>query len=93
MSIKVPGHEFDCSKLKDVLPDYLDRTLREQVCSEIKAHLEDCEDCRIYVETIETTIVLYKHCPDRDVPEEIRIDLRRSLRASIEQKRRGEDEF
>ncbi len=92
MSIKVPGHEFDCSKLKDVLPDYLDRTLREQVCSEIKAHLADCEDCRIYVETIETTIVLYKHCPDRDVPEEIRIDLRRSLRASIEQKRRGEDE-
>jgi predicted anti-sigma-YlaC factor YlaD len=90
MSTESFGKDFTCNQLQEVLPDYLDRTLREQLCSEIKAHLEECEDCRIYVETIETTIVLYRHCPDRDVPDEIRIDLRRHLRAIIE--KRNEEE-
>jgi predicted anti-sigma-YlaC factor YlaD len=86
MSTESTERPFDCSQLKDVLPDYLDRTLRDQICSEIKSHMEECEDCRIYVETIETTLVLYKHCPENDVPEEIRIDLRRRLRTTLEKK-------
>jgi len=91
MSTESSGRSFDCSQLKDVLPDYLDRTLRDQICQEIKAHMEKCEDCRIYVETIETTIVLYKHCPGKDVPEEFRIDLRRHLRAYLDEKDEGEE--
>ena len=71
---------FDCNKLKELLPDYLDKELQEQICAELRAHLEECEDCRIFVKTVETTIVLYKHCPDRDLPEEVRIDLRDRLR-------------
>jgi predicted anti-sigma-YlaC factor YlaD len=90
MSTESSQRSFDCSQLKDVLPDYLDRTLREQICSEIQSHMEECEDCRIYVETIETTLVLYKHCPENDVPEEIRIDLRHYLRTTVEKK--GEPE-
>jgi predicted anti-sigma-YlaC factor YlaD len=86
MSTESSERPFDCSQLKDVLPDYLDRTLRDQICAEIKSHMEECEDCRIYVETIETTLVLYKHSPESDVPEEIRIDLRRRLRTTFEKK-------
>jgi predicted anti-sigma-YlaC factor YlaD len=90
MSTESSKQSFDCSQLKDVLPDYLDRSLRNEICAEIKSHMEECEDCRIYVETIETTLVLYKHCPENDVPEEIRIDLRRHLRTIVEKK--GEPE-
>lgn len=86
MSTKSSEHPFDCSQLKEILPDYLDRSLRNEICAEIRSHMEECEDCRIYVETIETTLVLYKHCPENDVPEEIRIDLRRHLRAVVEKK-------
>ena len=86
MSTESSKQSFDCSQLKDVLPDYLDRSLRNEICAEIRSHMEECEDCRIYVETIETTLVLYKHCPENDVPEEIRIDLRRNLRAVVEKK-------
>ena len=84
MSTESSKRPFNCSQLKDVLPDYLDRTLRDQICAEIKSHMEECEDCRIYVETIETTLVLYKHCPEKDVPEEVRIDLRQTLQARFE---------
>ena len=86
MSTEITGRPFDCSRLKEILPDYLDSDLQSKVCAEIKAHLEECEDCRIFVKTVETTIVLYKHCPENDVPEEIRIDLRRRLRTTMEKK-------
>lgn len=89
MSIKTPGHDFDCGKLKEMLPDYLDSDLQEHLCKELRAHLDECEDCRIYVKTVEMTIVLYKHCPGSDVPKEVRIDLRERLRLEIE--KRGGD--
>ena len=84
MSTEPIKRGFDCRKIKELLPDYLDQTLQEEVCEHLKAHLEGCEDCRIFVKTVETTVVLYKHCPGSDVPEEVRIDLRQSLRAKIE---------
>ena len=90
MSTESSRPPFNCSHLKDVLPDYLDRNLRDEICREIRSHMEDCEDCRIYVETIETTLVLYKHSPQNDVPDEVRIDLRRHLRDVAKQK--GEPE-
>lgn len=89
MSTKPLGHGFDCGKLKEMLPDYLDSALKENLCRELRAHLDECEDCRIYVKTVEMTIVLYKHCPGSDVPEEVRIDLRERLRIEID--RRGGD--
>lgn len=87
MSTDIPGRDFDCGRLKEMLPDYLDRTLRDEICREIRAHLDDCENCRIFVDTIETTIVLYKHYPDSDVPEEVRINLRESIRIRSQKKK------
>ena len=83
---------FDCSRLKEVLPDYLDKTLQEHICAELRRHLDECEDCRIFVKTVETTIVLYKHSACHEVPEVIRIDLRRQLKLKIEGKEAGEDD-
>ena len=75
--------------VEELLPDYLDRDLQDRICAEVRAHLEECEDCRVYVESIETTIVLYKQCPGADVPDEVRIDLRKHIRAHLEKKRGG----
>jgi predicted anti-sigma-YlaC factor YlaD len=91
MSTEPIKRGFDCQKIKELLPDYLDQNLQEEVCKHLKAHLDECEDCRIFVKTVETTVVLYKHCPGCDVPEEVRIDLRQNLRAKIEG-RCGEEE-
>ena len=84
MSTEPIKRGFNCREIKELLPDYLEQDLQEEVCAHLKAHLAECEDCRIYVKTIETTVVLYKHCPGSDVPEEVSIDLRQSLRARIE---------
>ena len=84
MSTKPIKRGFNCKEIKELLPDYLDQNLQEEVCTHLKEHLAECEDCRIFVKTVETTVVLYKHCPGSNVPEEVRIDLRQSLRARIE---------
>ena len=86
MSTEPLGPAFDCSRLKELLPDYLDNELQEQVCSELRAHLEECEDCRIFVKTVEMTIVLYKHCPDKDVPQKVSIDLKEKLRLRLQER-------
>lgn len=83
---------FDCGRIKELLPDYLDRNLQDKICQELRSHLEECEDCRIFVKTVETTIILYKHCPERDVPEEVRLDLRSLMRERYEKSRRDEGE-
>lgn len=84
MSTELTGKPFDCGRLKELLPDYLDPDLQDQVCVEVRAHLEECEDCRVFVKTVETTIVLYKERPHHEVPEEVRIDLRNLIRVKVE---------
>jgi predicted anti-sigma-YlaC factor YlaD len=58
--------EVDCSEILDQLADYLDEDAREELCRAIEAHLERCHDCRVEVDTVRKTIVLYQN--ERHVP-------------------------
>ena len=89
MSTEPIKRGFNCREIKKLLPEYLDQNLQEEVCEHLKAHLEECEDCRIFVKTVETTVGLYKHCPGSDLPDKVRSDKLQSLRSRIEG--RGEE--
>jgi len=56
----------DCNDVLEQLADYLDEDAREELCKAIEAHLSRCKDCRIEVDTVRKTIVLYQL--DREVP-------------------------
>ncbi len=43
---------MNCSVVKDLLPLYEDRITSAETTAEIKAHLEECEDCREYYKNI-----------------------------------------
>lgn len=49
-----------CSDVMEQLADYLDADAREELCREIKSHLDRCHDCQVYVDTVKKTIVLYQ---------------------------------
>jgi predicted anti-sigma-YlaC factor YlaD len=49
---------MDCNELDELLPDYLDREARDEICREIEKHLKSCKDCIVKVNTITKTIVL-----------------------------------
>ena len=57
---------MDCNEVLEQLADYLDNDAREELCRAIEAHLSRCRDCRLEVDTVRKTIVLYQ--VDREIP-------------------------
>ncbi len=50
-----------CQELKAQLSDYIDDDLDEGVCKELERHLAKCQNCRIVVDTLRKTILLYRN--------------------------------
>ncbi len=53
--------ESTCQELKEQLSDYLDGELDPTVCAELERHLAGCDNCRVVVDTLRKTILLYRH--------------------------------
>ena len=65
-------HE-NCHHLLDSLSDFIDDSLSEDLCAEIKHHMSDCEDCRVVVDTLRKTVYLYRSsAPSPEVPMDVR---------------------
>jgi anti-sigma factor RsiW len=50
--------EVACRELVELVTDYLEGTLPEEVRELFEAHLEECEGCRRYLEQMRLTIRL-----------------------------------
>jgi predicted anti-sigma-YlaC factor YlaD len=72
-------HE-NCKHLLGSLSEYVDGDLEGTLCAEIERHLADCEDCRIVVDTLNKTVLLYHQSAEQvTVPPEVRQRLFRCL--------------
>ncbi len=72
--------EINCLEFLETLSDYVDGVLGDALCKEIETHMENCEDCRIVVDTLEKTIYLYHETSAKvTVPLGVRERLFRSL--------------
>jgi predicted anti-sigma-YlaC factor YlaD len=69
----------DCSKLLEELSDYLDREAREDLCKAIEEHLKSCRDCRIEVDKMRKTILLYQSDQAQPVPAAVSDALQAAL--------------
>lgn len=70
----------DCKKLLGSLSEYVDGELDRELCTVLEQHLEDCEDCRIVVDTLRKTVYLYHATAES---ESIPIDIRQRLYKSL----------
>ncbi|MGD0751896.1 MAG: zf-HC2 domain-containing protein [Anaerolineales bacterium] len=70
-----------CQSLLAFLSDFVDGTLSEELCQEIRSHATECEHCRIVVDTLRKTISLYHECADEtaEIPHEVRSQLFKTL--------------
>jgi anti-sigma factor RsiW len=59
-----------CSETFTILSEYIDGELDECLCAEIERHMAECGNCRIMVDTLRKTIVLYRDLGHEDVPED-----------------------
>jgi predicted anti-sigma-YlaC factor YlaD len=75
------AHEHgNCRYLLGSLSAYIDATLEGEICAEIERHLEECENCRVVVDTLRKTVYLMHatHC-DPTMPEDVRERLYKRL--------------
>jgi anti-sigma factor (TIGR02949 family) len=49
----------ECQKLIGELSNLIDGTISPELCAELEAHLKECKNCRIVVDTTKKTIELY----------------------------------
>ena len=70
----------DCKELLSELCDYVDGELEAALCAELEAHLAQCHDCRVLVDTLRRTIVLYQTQSRPDMPDEVKTRLYRVLK-------------
>ncbi len=61
-----------CQVLKEQLSEYIDGQVDDGLCAEIEAHLVGCNNCRILVDTLRKTILLYRQQSPADMPSDVR---------------------
>lgn len=68
-----------CQHLLGDLSAYLDGEASAELCAEIERHLAGCADCRVMVDTLRKTILLYRELPPPDFSAEARQRLYKAL--------------
>ena len=62
-----------CKQLLSTLGDYVDGELSPELCAEIEHHMQDCQRCRIVVDTMRKTIELYQETDEEThLPQDVR---------------------
>jgi anti-sigma factor RsiW len=69
-------HEH-CQDMLGSLSDYVDGTLKAEICAEIERHLVGCTNCRVVVNTLRKTIELYQQ--DGELAAELPMHVRERL--------------
>ncbi len=78
------GH---CMQMLGVFSDYLDREAKARLCRRIEEHLKECPECRLYVDTMKKTVVLYRNLGDEKVPAGVSQRLFKTIR--LEEMKKG----
>lgn len=74
------GHDRSkCRELLGELSLYIDGKAEQALCDEIEAHIAECNDCRIMVDTLHKTVTLYRAVPADPLPGDVEERLYRRL--------------
>lgn len=69
------SHDHDhagCRRYLGSLSDYVDGSLAAELCQEIEAHMSECENCRVVVNTLTKTVLLYRQLPQPEMPHDVK---------------------
>ncbi len=81
-----------CQEVLDQLSDYLDDAARAELVGEVDQHLVVCVHCRVEVDTIRRTILIYRHEERVELPVALNAKLQQALEQAYRAGCRGEPE-
>jgi anti-sigma factor (TIGR02949 family) len=68
-----------CGELFERLSEYVDGELSQELCEEIRNHLDGCDPCVNFAKTLKTTADLCRRLPSQPIPPQVAADLRAFL--------------
>ena len=71
-----------CSKIVDLLVDYLEGRLSPDTRDELDHHLSSCQSCVSQLRTYRTTVSMLRRLRDQDLPPELRSSVETFLAGS-----------
>ncbi|MBI5444657.1 MAG: zf-HC2 domain-containing protein [Deltaproteobacteria bacterium] len=78
--------KLSCREIFENLSAYIDAELDPSLCDEIEKHMEGCNPCVAFLNTLKKTVVLYKYSgKEQEIPQEVHFDLHRFLRRECAQ--------
>lgn len=78
------SQKLSCREILENLSAYIDAELDPSLCDEIDRHMQGCNPCVAFLNTLRKTVVLYRFSKREEaVPEEVHIDLHRFLRQRL----------
>lgn len=77
-----------CTAVFRYICENLDEHLDSPKCRAIKRHLDQCEDCTAYLDSLKKTIRLYREYPTPRLPSTVRRNLHKELAGVMRRKKR-----
>ena len=76
---------MNCLDILEKIGDYVDKELDPALCGEIERHLEDCDPCVAFVNTLKKTVELFNRAKisENSIPEPVSSKLRGFLKENI----------
>ena len=72
-------HDENCKKMFALLSEYLDMELPAEACKEMDSHINGCEPCAAFTESLRQTIALCREYQPKELPGPIARDARQKL--------------
>lgn len=80
-----------CPDYINDLNDYLDGGVSPELCAEIEAHIGQCDNCRIMVDTLKQTVSLCREGEQEALPTIIEDKLKSLLKRRWDEKFKGKN--
>lgn len=70
---------MDCDEVLNQLSEYVDEEARAELCRAIEEHLARCRGCKIEVDTVRKTIMIYRSDSPAETPMRVSAALESAL--------------
>ena len=70
--VGAPPDGYDCPQVRDMSSDYIEEELQGGVMAALRRHLEACENCSAFINTLRRTIVMMRDLPLVKAPDSIK---------------------
>jgi len=68
-----------CKEFLQELSDYLDSTVDAELRRKLEAHINECPNCFVILDTTQRTIKVYKGMQPQDIPQEVHTRLMKAV--------------